>query len=106
MVGCGNACIGHLPKGSALANCYVIEASMSFDWHGKDDRGVIGRELGFDSGGDLGEDLRTEAYVSFAAVVVPAIVGVVFGKGWACSGVLGLGDWESALNSCVGRLSV
>ena len=59
---------------------------------------MIGRELGFDSGGDLGEDLRTEAYVGFAAVV-----GVVVGKGWACSCVLGLDDWESAFDSCVGR---
>jgi hypothetical protein len=66
---------------------------------------VIGREIGFDSGGDLGEDLRAAAYVSFAAVVVSAIVGVVFGNGWACSGVLGLDDWESALGSCVGRAS-
>lgn len=28
-VGCGNACVGLLPKGSALADCYVIEASTS-----------------------------------------------------------------------------
>ena len=66
---------------------------------------MIGREVGFDSGGDLGEDLGADTYVGFAAVVVSAIVGVVFGKGWACSGVLGLGNWESALNSCVGRAS-
>ena len=52
---------------------------------------MIGRELGFDSGGDLGEDL-TEAYVGFAAVVVPVIAGFAVGKGWACSGILGLGD--------------
>lgn len=66
---------------------------------------MIGREPGFDSGGDLGKDLRTEAYVGFAAVVVPVIAGFIVGRGWAYSSVLGLGDWESALNSCVGRAS-